>query len=412
MKLTEREVSALFGMTPEAALRWLDKKGYRINTADVAAMSATDHAIGFGFANLARLDIAQDIVNGLRDALANGKTAQQFADDLTPVLRKKGWWGTKEHINYETGEITRKQLGTPARLNTIFRTTTQGAYMAGRYESMIANAKERPYWRYVAVMDARTRPSHARLHNKVFHYLDPIWKFIFPPNGFSCRCRVEALTAAEVAQYGLVVSETEREVVQQIATGQDENGRLIFTPVNGVEFIDTDGKRVSFFPDVGFDTNSARTVFRANLDKYDPELARPYVRAGLAGPELEEMRRAAAAGEQNGDMLAAAVLNDAQSRSLGLTSKTVWLTEHGLAAQLRAGTLPAAKELPAVQDVIESPVITAKHSDGLAFYRPRPEGGWYCVTLDNSQNITNFYTLSASELAPALWGADIVSDAR
>ncbi|HDH0770511.1 TPA: minor capsid protein, partial [Klebsiella pneumoniae] len=187
----------LFGMKPEAALRYLENKGLRIRT-DADAMQAVDHAHAFGFANLARLDIAQDLVNGLREGLAAGQTPEWFVKNLEPVLRKKGWWGSEEHVNTDTGEITTRQLGNPARLSTIYRTNTQAAYMSARHESMLANAENRPYWRYVAVMDAKTRPSHARLHNRVFHYLDPIWQYIFPPNGFNCRCRAEALTERDV----------------------------------------------------------------------------------------------------------------------------------------------------------------------------------------------------------------------
>ncbi|SQC20390.1 Uncharacterised protein [Klebsiella pneumoniae] len=69
MPISKAEISALFGMKPEAALRYLENKGLRIRT-DADAMQAVDHAHAFGFANLARLDIAQDLVNGLREGLA------------------------------------------------------------------------------------------------------------------------------------------------------------------------------------------------------------------------------------------------------------------------------------------------------------------------------------------------------
>jgi len=410
MALTEGEISALFTMAPDAALRWLNNKGLRIR-GDAENMGATDHAHAFGFANLARLDIAQDIVNGLRDALANGQTVRQFQDALTPLLKKKGWWGTDEKIDLTTGEITQKQMGNPARLSTIFRTELQGAYAAGRYESMLANAETRPYWRYVAVMDMRTRPAHARLHNRVFHYLDPIWKFIFPPNGFNCRCRVEALTEAEVIALGLVISKTDSEITQQVMTDLDDAGNPVFTPVNGVRFTDPDGKSVSFFPDVGFDRNSAREVWRANLDRYDTALARPYVAAGLAGPELGEMLKSARAGEQNGEQLAAAVLTPADAAAFGLKSRTVWLTEHRLAQQLRDATLPAADELPVVQNVIESAVVVTRDGSVVMFFSPREAGGWYAVTLDAAQRVSLFITVTDDALSGLLTG-EILRDLR
>ncbi|MEG0202878.1 MAG: phage minor head protein [Citrobacter sp.] len=410
MALTEGEISALFTMAPDAALRWLNNKGLRIR-GDAESMGATDHAHAFGFANLARLDIAQDIVNGLRDALANGQTVRQFQDALTPLLKKKGWWGTDEKIDLTTGEITQRQMGNPARLSTIFRTELQGAYAAGRYESMLANAANRPYWRYVAVMDMRTRPAHARLHNRIFHYLDPIWKFIFPPNGFNCRCRVEALTEAEVTALGLVISKTDSEITQQVMTDLDDAGNPVFTPVNGVRFTAPDGQVVSFFPDVGFDRNSAREVWRANLDRYDTELARPYVAAGLAGPELGEMLKAARAGEQNGEQLAAAVLTPADATAFSLKSRTAWLTEHQLAQQLRRTTLPSADELPMVQHVIESAVVVTRDDNTVMFFSPREAGGWYAVTLDAAQRVSQFITVADNALSGLLIG-NILRDLR
>ncbi|WP_347253463.1 phage minor head protein [Leminorella grimontii] len=410
MPLTVAEVSALFTMPPAGALRYLKNKGYRIRT-DAENMGAADHAYAFGFANLTRLDIAQDIVNGLRESMKAGQSVTWFKNNLAPILKKKGWWGTDERIDLTTGEITKKQLGNPARLGTIYRTTTQSALMAGRYESMVANAKNRPYWRYVAVMDAKTRPSHAKLHNKVFHYLDPIWQFIFPPNGFNCRCRVEALTEAEVKALGLVISKTDSEITQQVMTGEDENGQPIFTPVRGVRFTDK-GETITFFPDVGFDNNPGREVWKANLDKYDIELARPYIAAGLNGPELTKMLANARANEATGDMLAGAVLSAQEVGALKLAGRTCWLTEHGLARQIQAKTLPPVDELFQVQDVIESAGVVVSDNAALHFFKARAAGDWYQATVDTQQTIAQFVIVTAAELATIEKNGQILKDAR
>ena len=73
----------------------------------------------------------------MQEALDEGKTGRWFEKELTPLLQKKGWWGKKETVDPETGEIERVQLGSPWRLQTIYRTNLQTAYMAGRYAGQI-----------------------------------------------------------------------------------------------------------------------------------------------------------------------------------------------------------------------------------------------------------------------------------
>ncbi|MHB1371451.1 MAG: phage head morphogenesis protein, partial [Pseudomonadaceae bacterium] len=147
----------------------------------------------FTVAKATRLDILQDIREAVEKAITEGKTLAWFAKELTPVLQAKGWWGRQEHVDAETGEVTQVQLGSPWRLQTIYRTNLQTAYMAGRFQEQLANADDRPYWQYVAILDGRTRPSHRAMNGKVFRYDDPFWGSFYPPNGWGCRCRVVAL---------------------------------------------------------------------------------------------------------------------------------------------------------------------------------------------------------------------------
>ena len=41
------------------------------------------------------------------------------------------------------------------------------------------------------------------MSGEVYRHDDPIWLAIYPPNGFNCRCRVVALSAAAVKRRGL-----------------------------------------------------------------------------------------------------------------------------------------------------------------------------------------------------------------
>jgi len=79
---------------------------------------------------------------------------------------------------------------------------------ARRRQQQEENIDSRPYWMYVAVIDPSTRPEHAALHGRVFRHDDAFWKTHYPPNGAGCRCRVRALTEAQVKTKGIVVEST------------------------------------------------------------------------------------------------------------------------------------------------------------------------------------------------------------
>ena len=153
------------------------------------------------------------------------------------------------------GEVA--QLGSPHRLKTIFRTNMNTAFAHGTYQAHARNTKSRPYWMYVAVMDSLTRPSHAAMHGRVFRYDDPIWQTHYPPNGFNCRCRVDALTAAEVEAMGLVIESSEgrlRDVT--LEAGVDKRtGEVITVPGKTYSFAGKDGKQRVMTPDPGWNYN-------------------------------------------------------------------------------------------------------------------------------------------------------------
>ena len=62
---------------------------------------------------------------------------------------------------------------------------------------------------YVAVLDERTRASHAALNGQVFRFDDPIWQSHYPPNGWNCRCRVRALSERRLASLGQTVDSSD-----------------------------------------------------------------------------------------------------------------------------------------------------------------------------------------------------------
>lgn len=249
---TAADLRAIIGLRPASAIEYLERKGFAItwNWHDV---DAATHARALTVAKAARLDVLQDIRNGLLDNLEKGQTLRDFQRNLRPTLEAKGWWG-RQMVASPDGGVEVAQLGSPRRLATIYQTNMQSAYMAGRYAAAYEARETHPYWMYIAVMDGVTRPSHAALHGKVFRWDDPIWQHITPPNGYNCRCRFVALTEAEVKRRGLKVESSQGKTgTETIETGFDQRtGEIRSETITTLETTDRSGKQVRFRPDAGF----------------------------------------------------------------------------------------------------------------------------------------------------------------
>lgn len=257
------DLAYAIGLPPEAAIAYLEGKGYAIGFSwrDVWQEA---HAKAFTAAGVMKVEVLADLRNGLGDALKNGETREDFIRKLTPTLQRKGWWGINAQTNTETGEMAGKGL-TPRRLQTIFDTNMQSAYMAGRYKAFMGNVADRPYWMYVAIMDKRTRPAHAALNGRTFRYDDPVWDAIWPPNGFRCRCSVRALDNEDLKSRGIDLSSSAGKLSEvQVATSRQPGA-----PTATVTRFEYAPGRY-FQPDPGFNYNAGKV--RA---QWDANAARP-----------------------------------------------------------------------------------------------------------------------------------------
>ncbi len=280
--MSKPDLSYAIGLPPEKAVEYFKSKGYTFswNWKDTWQEA---HAKAFTVAKVMRLDILQDIKDMVHKSLDEGITLQQFTKELMPKLQAKGWWG-RRLLGDETGAAT-VQLGSPYRLRTIYQTNLQTSYMAGRYKDFMDNIADRPYWQYVAVMDSRTRPSHAALNGKVFRYDDPFWKAFFPPNGWNCRCRVRALSERNLKSKGITPETSEDKLSTQDKlvskrTGETAKVTAYRDPVTGMEIA----------PDAGWSYNPGQAAF----DPFVPRPAGPaefgtYKTVGITGykPPIE-----------------------------------------------------------------------------------------------------------------------------
>jgi SPP1 gp7 family putative phage head morphogenesis protein len=263
-------IQARLDLEPKDAVAFFAVKGEQL-AWDYTEVWGEANVHAFTVAKATNLELLRAIRGEVAKAIGSGQTFDDFKKRLRPRLEEMGWWGKKEVLDIDTGEISQAQLGSVRRLRTIFQTNVQTAYMAGRYKRYVANAKDRPYWRYVAVMDDRTRPAHAALNGKVFRWDDPIWKVIWPPNGWGCRCRVVALTQAEFEALGLPL-EDGSEMIVETEVPINRDGDLV--TVKGVRYTDVGGKPKIFRPDPGWDYNPGEAWAR-----FDP--------AGFKGEAVE-----------------------------------------------------------------------------------------------------------------------------
>lgn len=203
--LRDIDVGHVIGRPPRRTIEHFRSKGWAISW-NWPEVWQQQHLRAFTVAKATKLALLRDIRREADRMIAEGRTLRDAGRDLEAVMRRHGWWGRQELVNPVTGEVELVQLGSPHRIRTILRTNARTASAAARYQAQRDNAAARPYWMYDALEDGRTRPQHLALDNMVFRHDDPFWDTHYPPNGWNCRCRVQALTRRDVERRGLEVS--------------------------------------------------------------------------------------------------------------------------------------------------------------------------------------------------------------
>jgi len=144
--------------------------------------------LAFSVSGAGQMDVILDLYEEIDRAIEEGVSFRQFQKNAEDIFKRRGWAGPK-----------------PWHLDLIFRNNTAAAYGAGRYRQLEETKATRPYWRYSAVLDSRTRPSHFSLHGRIWPADDPMWNQIYPPNGHRCRCSTTSLSPRDLARMGVSV---------------------------------------------------------------------------------------------------------------------------------------------------------------------------------------------------------------
>ncbi len=120
-------------------------------------------------------------------------------------------------------------------LEAIFRTQTQQAYGAARFQASQDPVIQDILWgyKYVTVGDDRVRDEHVGFDGVTLPKSDSFWNTHWPPNGWACRCAViDIFEPRKVVKVPAVVNVDGKEVMPEVAKGFRFNpGEVFASPV-------------------------------------------------------------------------------------------------------------------------------------------------------------------------------------
>ena len=269
--ITEHDLFIAFNLPPEKAVEYFQAKGYQI-TWDWHEMLERAHDTAFTVAKATNLEVLQTIRNEVDRIFTEGITHEEFERILEPKLKELGWWGKDVYLDVN-GQPVEYTKGSRRRLDTIYQTNASVGYSTNRFNEQLENIDNQPYWEYTAILDGRTRPEHRELNGTVLRADDPFWANFYPPNGWNCRCRVQAHSEDAVARLGLKpISSMGQLRTEIVYVGTDkrtgEMRQSEITVFNHAGF--------EFKTDPGWNHNPAYNKYQPDLSKYDHDLVGAY----------------------------------------------------------------------------------------------------------------------------------------
>lgn len=152
-------------------------------------LKANAHDRAFVIAGAMKADLLADFAEAIGKAISEGQSIEAFRTNFDGIVKKHGWqyngernWRTR--VIYRTNMLTSYASGRLAQLN---------------HPDLVESA---PYWMYHHGGSADPRLHHLAWDKMTVHRNDPIWKVIFPPNGWGCSCYVTAHSLAQAKRLG------------------------------------------------------------------------------------------------------------------------------------------------------------------------------------------------------------------
>ncbi|MDA8449829.1 phage minor head protein [Acidovorax sp. GBBC 3332] len=164
-------------------------------TEDWDDIQGAAHDRAFVVAGAMRADLLADLHAAVQQAIDDGKTLAWFRGQFNSIVARHGWTGW-------TGEDSK--AGVAWRTRTIYETNLRVSHAAGRWAQMTSPEvmQSRPYWRYVHRSTEHPRLEHKAWHGTVLPADHAWWRTHYAPNGWGCKCIVEAIGERELQRLG------------------------------------------------------------------------------------------------------------------------------------------------------------------------------------------------------------------
>ncbi|ROH88629.1 head morphogenesis protein [Stagnimonas aquatica] len=306
-----------------------------------------EHQTSFTVAKVTELDVLADVQTSLLSTLQEGFTFDQWRARLRPELEKKGWWGSREVVDPETGEIAQTDLSSPGRLRTIYQTNLRTAYSAGQWERIRRTKRVLPYLLRTVGPSIHHREEHLAWHGTLLPADDPWWVSHPCPGGYGCRCNNRQVGQREYEK--LVKNGVPSPGVQELdaKTGLP-TGRLIRRPIPAqttppkdvlIEWKNRRTGKTELIPKgitPGFAVAPGAAARKASLarvltDKLD-SVAEPLAKSIISRWAQGDTLRAWL--DKPEGTMPIAVLKDAQAEAIGATTHVVQISAETMAKQV------------------------------------------------------------------------------
>ena len=181
----------------------------------------SQHDKGFVVAGAARDDLLADLRTAVDSAIAEGTALRTFQSRFDQIVAKHGW-------SYKGGRNWRTRV--------IYDTNLRTSYAAGRWQQLQAVKAQRPYWRYRhSAASEHPREKHLQWDGLVLSADDPWWRTHYPPNGWGCKCYVEALSQRDIERLGLSGPDTAPPIEMRTVTVERDGSPVILAHPLGVD---------------------------------------------------------------------------------------------------------------------------------------------------------------------------------